>query len=1063
MTSPLREQIERIGREIARTESELADLVRAAESDADGKVTPEDEEYEDILQARKELKEARRLLKAKEDEFARNRSEWEGLAGEVGELWDRVRRMEDFGIDGIAVLSDRIAEAEAAGADERYREACDIFAAAQTSAQSPWQEYEEQSEAKAEFDAERPQVDTAVEAIRGAGVTSDMLTAALSQIETNLTSADAMAETRDYKEALALLRLGNPEVAGAEAEVSRLQAEKDAAEQALQAVRDKMDEIQPEAAEFEQLAERIDAVPGGIADAERMIAEGDFANVQNHIGTLDYELDAIRATIPVLRAEQEAEAARIEAERQRWDQAAPRWSEVQDKLRELTEWRDEASAQVGHFADAVQGHVDAEEFQLALDALGQAEQALEEPWQNHQAQVAARDTYEATRPALEQRVADAGAHPHMDDAARQQLAQAEAALSRMADLAGAMDYVAANDETEGLSGALDALEQTLRENQARAEAAEALGADPNTSNAEVEAEANRRLYEEERDVVQRRLNDALDTGVRGADIEAALGQIQTNLTSIAATADTGDYGQALEDIRGQAAEMGRIEELIRDRAELKARFEAALAELRSDADRLAASELMTVSDAAGHALNTLDEAQTMADEGRYEEALRKVRTGQTELGDAERRGAELAALKAEAESRLAALRPRLDAAAQNAYPEIQPAADAVTRAADSVNALLEREEFETALEEIDALVTLVELYETEEESAHGYQRYQDALATLDLDNKIRDMNDSEYPETGEERLSVEEADIRRLAHEADGEWSEARAAAYETSERLGLFSAKQARIESAKASYESEAPAMIAAAEKVSTEGQADDTGAIARWETTLAGIRSQMETAAGENRWLAALEAAEEFGANLRQAEIELRDLFQAPDSVIFAHVRQEAMNFANAIVPSMMNGAMRFEVWVLERIEAERTTGKVMRYVGYGADLAGAVASALDKTGIVSGIIGGIKLVTEVTADVQDDIADDADRAAGRQLCAEIRAQIASIEGQFNVDMGPWLKANDPDAFKEIGNRLYNDDPSGATVILEGLGLKIEDSRSAISDSVFEELKSKFRVIRE
>ncbi|MBL1437005.1 MAG: hypothetical protein COB08_012525 [Rhodobacteraceae bacterium] len=1068
MSNPLLELIERGNNGITTNQRSLDRLEAEARAD-DGVVDENDEEYTEIVSIRRQLTELRRLTQDRQDEFDANANEWNGLSTDVGNLLGDISTLADWGDTGLSPINGTVSEMETAAEDQRYRNAIDAYGTAHGSLAPMMVEYRLQFAAKELYDSELAVIEERVEVYRAEEVSNELTTTGLNQIDTNLISSAAPTAERDFVEALSLLRMGSTELASVENEIERLIEAKRVTGECYAALTSKIAETETMAQTFPDLTPRFTDVNTSVADIDGQIEACDFMTAQGVIDSVDYELDIIQSEVDRLTSEAEAEAARIAAEREEWERRASRWADFQAKVDELGDWDDAWGANGATFVNQIQGHVSADELTLASEVLEQAEGEISAPWTQHEAQVAAkRSTYEAMRPILDRRTAEARSHEHVDEAATQQLNQIDASLQQMTIAADSQDFIAANDANEGIAAALDTVEQLLRENQLRAEVAAEMGEDPNSSNADVETEVIRRLYEAERQLVEDRLSGVRQSSsdLIGADTESALGQVETDLDSIQIMADGGEYQGALDSIRTAITEMGRIEEVLRDLAELKRQYESAVAAMGSHANRLATAEISVISTAAGDIIDALPQADTLAVAADFQGALDMVLAWETELADLDRQHDEIIARRDQANADFLALSSRIAAVRSNEFTEIQPAADIVLEKVGAVEGLILSEEFAAAIGEIAVLKGLLDDFEPEAENADLYKRYTDTMSVLDLDPKLTEMRTCIYPEADESQAVIDAKDAERLGNEQSAEWAAARTAAYAESEMLGSFESEILAIDSAKASYESEAPFSIGQAENIFPD-EPDDTGTVAHYETELAGCRGRMETAASNNLFLEALELVGEFQNMIEEAELAVRDVFQASDGRIDGFIEIRMQSAQTAVTGGLLTAINRFEGFIRDRVNAERGFQTEIRRNNYVVDVAGAWIGIIPLGGsIAAAVLSTGKVMAEAAATEIDSAMDDEDVRVASEITAPLRADAARENASWRSDIGPWFKTNKSEEYKEIGNLLHavnGENESAAGRILLAAGVPTTANAMHFHNHYYDQLESQFILERD
>ncbi|MFK7836341.1 MAG: hypothetical protein AB8B60_08990 [Sulfitobacter sp.] len=1060
MTNPLLVQIERCEASIREYQGEVARLEDEARAD-DGVVDENDEEFEEIQAIGRQIVELERVATEKQQEFDNNRLEWDGIAREVAALRENLATLTDWGDPSLGPLNDTVAEMDASSGDECYRDAINHYNTAQRSIDPKMEEYQRQYEAMQTYEEELGQAQGRVDALRDADVSTDMTRSTLDQIDTNFESAAYPTNDRDYVEALSLLRMGEPEIVRLETEVERLQVAKADTEASFSELEARTSDTETEAAEFETLLPRFDQLHASENEIRNYIANCEFAEAQGTIDSSDYEVDAIIAQMGVLQDERDAEAERIAAERTAWEQRSARWSEFQRQLDELLEWEDPEAANPDAIRNEINELVTNEEFAQASERLEQAESAISTPWQEHQRQVAAKTTYDGVIPDLDRRASEATASPFADEVTENQMASTDTALQRVHELADGRDFIAANEETSTISQALDQTEQTLRENEIRAAVEAEMGGDGNSSDPEIENEVKRRLYEEERGVVEGRIDSASQTDVAGAEIEAALSQLNTDLDSITALAEGGDYDGALEGVRTAMTEVGRVEELIRDQQELKGRYETAFTAFGYHANCLMTCEINSVSQAAQTLVDGSSEAEDMAAQGDYTGALELVERWEAELVTLDQRDVELHALKDQAQEALSGLSSRIDEVRGNTHEEIQPAADMIVSKVTEIEELMTNEEFSGAITEIDGLSGMLTEFEEEADRAKYYQRYSDAVLSLGIDVAMTEVRACTFPEMSDTIGEVEALDDERTGAAEQSDWETACAAAYRQSEKVGQYRTEVAAIGMARDLYTRDSPAFIAESEEM-FEGVPEDDGVVVSTRATIDAHRQQMETTASEERYLAAVELMNEFMTIIEEGKLNIRDAFQASESVINDWISGKMNDARGAVMGGMLTAINRFRIDVLTRITSERDFQTAARYAGYYLDVSSAWVSIIPGGGDIAGAIyGTAKVGIEIAATELDNAMDNADQAAANEMIEKLHAERIKLNNQWRSDIGPWYKSNKADIYQQLGHFLYagpQGDPSAADALLRSTGVPTAASSSDFHDAYHTSLMSQF-----
>lgn len=1066
MVNPLKEDIERLSTRIESIARRLKVEKDKAEAD-DEKITPDDPNYKLIQNIEKKLGLARNQLNEKKLELKRNRTEWEGLQDDVRLVRHQIDLLEAWDMAGLEDVKTEMQKVDAADAEDRYRDATAAFKGVKKEIAPLVNIYDDQTEKQPIYEDELGKVNARIDVLRREGVDTDDTEKRFGQMATNLAAADGYAKAHDYIAALALLRENNTELAQYETEILAQVEARKKAEGQFARVEQRIVETEADGGLFESLGKRFTDVRTALETVRLTMGRNDFTVAFGELSSIDYELDAIGAEIAILFAEREANDARITKEYEEWQRRQPRWDELQSKVTALLDWKDGASIAMAGRRDKIQGHVDNDEYRLASDALTEAEASMEDAWPAYVAQLEAKVTYDIARPPLDQRVSDAQTERHVDEAVVRQLTEAEMLLQRMADLALGMDFVAASDGIQGASTALAKVEQTLRENKARLEAAAALGVDPDTSSLELEEEIQRRLYEEERPQLEERIEAAAGVPAMGREVELSVSQLRTDLVSIDAIVQGGTYAEAVQGVRTAAEEVARVEEMIRDQEERKRVCDVALADVQSDAARLEASPFLRVSSAAGQITNQAGDAETLMARGDYQGALKTVEGWADELERIQAMEDEMAPLKVDIECELKGLEAGTRMAASNPHAEIQAAADMVVAKLDEIERLMKAEEFAAAWSEVTNLKQVLAEYEREALSAQQYKRYQETLSLFSLGARMMEIRAITFPEISGVRETAEARETERLDNEAEGDWAAAEQSAIAQEDAIANVKVEEVHIDTSRKSYAAEAPVSIALAAEIFPDkvADADATRIIESWKKTLADHQRIMEHQAVEQRYLEAMRLLGEFDQKIEEARLAVRDLLQATDSDIEDFIHGYMADTRHITTGALVDAVNKFEVFILRRITEDRDFQKTAKKVGWFLDIVGIVGSFAPKgfDKIIGAVVGGTKLVIDVSVTIADDVADKRDEEVAAKLVAPLHSEASRLDRALDPSKSaPRLKDSFPELWMEVGNRIEVNDRSAARELLKSAGVPIGVSYLQTYEKYLAELKSQFEAQR-
>ncbi|MCF6329171.1 MAG: hypothetical protein L3J02_05165, partial [Henriciella sp.] len=607
-------------------------------------------------------------------------------------------------------------------------------------------------------------------------------------------------------------------------------------------------------------------------------------------------------------------------------------------------------------------------------------------------------------------------------------------------------------------------EQTLRENQLRAEVAEEMGIGPDASSEAVEAEVTRRLYEEERSALDDRASEARQShaDVIGPNIEAALGQIEADLISVQSLAESGDTQTALESVRTATTEMGRVDEMIRDQSELKLRYETEVADMGAHANRLATSEIESVSIAADNIINALPDVDALALAANFQGALDMVAAWVPELADLDLQNAQAVTQKLQVDTAMQAISSRISAVRSNIFPEMQAPADIILTKVTEIENLILSEAYTDAIGEIDGLKEELDVFESEAESADLYARYSSAMAVLDLENQLLEMRSCIFPETDESQSLTEAKETERLGHEQDSDWGAASTAAYAESEMIGQLGSEILAIEGAKTAYEAEYGALINHTETTLFPDAEDDTGTIRRYQSELSGIRVRMEDAASLNRFLEAVEIMAEFRTKIDEIVLAVPGLFQASDGRINGFIEGRVELAQGAVIGAIATAILRFENYIQDQVSNERGFQLAARQLGYEIDIVNAWLALIPEAGdAAAAILSHGKVAADAGAVELDNYEDGEDKRVAAELVAPLRAEALSVGSTWNSNVGQWFKANALDVYKEVGNLLHavnGENVSAANRVILEAGVPAAGSRPVFEEHYYQSLERQF-----
>jgi hypothetical protein len=863
---------------------------------------------------------------------------------------------------------------------------------------------------------------------------------------------------RDYVGALEALRIAGGELELVEAEIRRLDEGEATCRARIDALRQKLAAARA-AHDHEELLPRFETVEGEFGSIEQTMDEFDFTSALGQIASSDAELDAIAAEAAILDARREAEEAEKARLRAEWERCAPRLEAAKGRIAELDAFGAAAAPDLAARAGTVEEEVGQERWREACALLPEVEAALEGPYAEFARQRAAQQAYERDRPQLDARVAAARGSGHADAQVSGRLDAVDAGLAEIGRLAEAKDYLAANERMAPVRAELDQIESALRELETRARVAAEMGLDPNQCTPEVEREAARRLYEEERRALEARIAAVRDADVGGREIEAALGQLDTNLVSMQASADAGDFEAALEGVRDSVAEMGRAEEALRRQTELRARYEAAVADVRGRLGGVAGNQFRTVADAAAALEARLADAERFAEARDYEGALGEVSAIAGQIGPLEQQASALATSSAAAQTAMLALQPRVARVWQSfAPPRLPPNAQVIADEMTAAEELIRAERFDDALEKLRQLETMVSDFEAEAETEQARQRYLDALETLDIEARVGAMVSRPYPEIEAESLDVAGAHtaMTRIAESED--WGAARNAAFDVSRALQAYDRAYEGVMGAKAAYETAAPAFTGEMlDAVPADLRSD--AQLARLLGDLERIHIDMETAATENRFHAALDHLSVARDQLNLVYEKKHELLEVDAQVVNDFIADKARISVLEVKSGINEAADRFGDWAEAQIKAAKPDRGWVRYITGTLDVLSAVVGVGNP--IAGALISTVKVSVEIGAGIDADILDDQEAAAeamAREAKREVRNIGSEVGRSYNAGFPQELQNKNAAVWDSIAEHLRARRPGDAAAALYAVGLPSPGANSGVAQAIFGQLVDMF-----
>ena len=355
-------------------------------------------------------------------------------------------------------------------------------------------------------------------------------------------------------------------------------------------------------------------------------------------------------------------------------------------------------------------------------------------------------------------------------------------------------------------------------------------------------------------------------------------EMATGQAAMEAAAGKKDYVQALAVVGTLAGQADAYQTALAEIEQQKAAYEAALAPVKPRVASIAVSEPQYVKlQAQAEAITASESAAEAAGEAEdFVPALSQVQEVATQLDALDAAKAEVDRLKAEYDAALAAVQPRLQAAASSEpqYARLQTQQQEIASAQTAMEAAAQAGEYEQANVQVQALAALLDaLEQAKAEIDRQKQAYEAALA--ELQPRLQAVSAATQPEYATLQAQQQEISSAQTTMEAaaqGGDYEQALAQAEALGAKVEAFEQAKAEIDSQKAEYESglaELQPRIAAV-------SASDTH-FAKLEPqlqALAQAQGEMESAAQAGDYPKALAALQGLHAQVDEIEAARKDI---------------------------------------------------------------------------------------------------------------------------------------------------------------------------------------------
>ncbi|MEM9900064.1 MAG: hypothetical protein AAF865_01870 [Pseudomonadota bacterium] len=1059
--NPLLVKIRKAKSQLPVLRNALADQEKAA--DADDHRTKE--EKEDIQDTKELIDQLEQRVKEHEAEFEKNGNAWNALEAKFTEYYIKARDMSHFGYESGDPLLQEHQDIRARADAQFFLEATDRFNVLVPRIDHAYQLYLGQKALAEGYIRTQNDYRNRMEKLAEEDLGSDVTLRLKAQIEQNIQGAQSQYDQRNYDGAVGTMLDLAPLVGEYESEVFDLSDTAKRVDQMYGPMLTGYQSLKPRAEEFDETQPGITQIGDTIENIDVAIGARDYHSAESSITAVEGELQLLETEVMRLLAVREEEERRRQAEKEEWEGKASRWQSFGARVVQLRDWHAPEAPDLEAALADIEAMVAGEDHAGACAAFDPAEAILDAIWPAHLAQVAAEKAYAEARGTIEQRLAPLV--PLVSEELQPPYDAIQAALESAEVAATGYGFVAAESTLADVTPEVDRLEQLAAEHTLRLSVADEMGVGPDTSSPDVEAEVDRRLFEteyEKEDTRIRLIADTLMSNPLGETLPDEVEQARADLDACQPLADGGDYTGALQSLRSLAQSATSIEGRMRKMEQHKQVFEGLDETVREDLDRLAGSVHEPVRKAVedfyvkGKGPRYSD---FLLGFGEYEKLTKLAQEWMAKAAGVQTLEDAYDDIASKVAPRFAALQRRIELAEQNTLPEAKDAAAVVMTEAAAVEEGMAQGDINLAERSLSALTSRLTEFEDAAQSGRDRIRYEAKIAGLSIELNLSAMEDTpSFPESEEQRQAAKAADDARVSAVGAEDWDTAISAVETLDEALKAFTTRAQDINKSKISYDTQQRGII---EGVTTalDGAPPDYPEVAKVQQTLAAEQQKMETAAGEQRWIAALEHLNGLRAATAAARVALRDHYQAHPDFIIGTLRNALQASATVIFAASDSAIDDFEEYVNKLNSDERGFQKGIRYGNYMLDFAAAIAGACSGPAapMWAAGFGVVKIVLEAGATKVDESLDEFNTRLCTTLVTALKREVAALKSAYKPKVvADRIRDREKDLFKQLGNALHGDRLSEFQSILEANGYELFIEGDALKKEFVTKMRKAF-----
>ncbi len=639
-------------------------------------------------------------------ELAAEKAEWDGVQPTYDTVKKQIKELQDWGekaVDSVRKVAD---DAQTKSNEESWKDASTMVGTGLSEIGPMVENMTKQKAAQATYTGLRAALDARLTVVRSSKYQTEIVTAVLAQIDTNLGAIQSHVDAKEFVEAVELVNSASEELLKAEAEIAKCMIDETDAKALLDAVKNRVSAVGENV--FEQLKETAQAVKNGVTEAE------------STIDGLDYET-AIQM-LRELATEAEDYATRVRElveEKAKWDNAQPVYDKVKQQIDELKEWGEKGVDKIKEVADGAQKTAEEEKWADAAGEVDTCNMDIGPMVDEMTKQKAAQATYQGLRAAFQVRLNLVRASKYQTDTVVAVLAQIDANTGAMEAHAEAKDFVEAMALLTAASSELVVAEAEIARLTQAEETAKAMLRDLMNKVGTLPTTAFRELADATREVM------------------ATVAEIQTQVAQ----------GLVDEAIAGMKGIAGAVENLItRSAAKLAEKAEWDAAKPAYDTVRKQIKELQDWGEkAVDNVRKIADDALKNAEEESWKDAAEKVKIGMLDIGPMVDEMARQKAAEAAYTGLRAAFDARLTMVRSSKYQtEIVTAVLAqIDTNLPAIDAHVETRDFTEALDLLNA--ASAELLNAETEIAEAALKETDAKALLDaVKNRVASFGETVF-------------------------------------------------------------------------------------------------------------------------------------------------------------------------------------------------------------------------------------------------------------------------------------------------------------------------------